>query len=185
MEDNLGVRHKYSALDVRRSVSSSVVGDRWHKPVGTCIHHTDGVNSLSWLSGGSAIAGTPSSADVLIGRRGERYLLTDSGSYAFGVGQVSSTIKKLFSPGNPNEYLMSIELEYKALDSPTYAQYDSAAEQVINWAIKYAWQWPYVIYGHYGIANPVGRKSDPYNFDWGTFMGRLYYHSLDAKIAGL
>lgn len=185
MEDNLGERSSYPALDVRRSVSSSVTGDRWHKPVGACIHHTDGVNSLAWLSGGSAIAGSPASADVLIGRKGERYLLTDSERYAFGVGQVSSTIKKLFSAGNPNEYLMSVELEYKALDAPTYAQYDSCAEQLVNWALKYRWRWPYVIYGHYGIAGPLGRKSDPYNFDWGSLMGRLYHHSQDAKVPGL
>lgn len=185
MEDNLGVRHHYSSLDVRRAVSSSVIGDRWHKPIGACIHHTNGVNSLAWLTGSSAIAGTPASADVLINKRGSRYLLTDSGQYAYGVGQVSSVIQKLFFPGNPNEYLLSVELEYKALEAPTFEQYDSAAEQIVNWAIKYAWQWPFVLYGHYGIAAPLGRKSDPYNFNWGSFMGRLYHHSQDAKIAGL
>jgi hypothetical protein len=76
-------------------------------------------------------------------------------------------------------------LEYRAGESPTWQQYDSLAEQIVVWAERWSWRWPYVQYGHYGIASPIGRKSDPYLFDWGSYMGRLYVRSAGANIAGL
>lgn len=185
MGDNTGGSKHYPVVDIRNSTSPSVVGHRRISPVGACIHHTDGTNSRDWLTGGSAKAGTPASADILIASDGKRFAITRSDQYAFGVGSTSSHLKQLFAAGNSNEYLLSVEIEYRSIEAPTFAQVDSCAEQIVNWAFEWGWRWPFVIYGHYGIAAPIGRKSDPYNFDWGSFMGRLYLHSLVRKVPGL
>jgi hypothetical protein len=78
-----------------------------------------------------------------------------------------------------------VELECLDAQLPTWQQYDSLAELMIFWAGLYNWRWPLVYYGHYAVARPVGRRSDPVNFDWGTLAGRLYIRAWAAKLPGL
>lgn len=100
---------------------------------------------------------------------------------------MTATALKPFLSGsnNANEALLGIELEYRSLEAPTFEQVDSLAEQLVNYALQWAWRWPYVLYGHYGIAVPIGRRSDPFLLDWGSLMGRLYERSRAAGIGGL
>lgn len=84
-----------------------------------------------------------------------------------------------------SQLLQGVELECLDTETPTYAQIDSLAQLVVYLAGQYGWRWPFLIYGHYAVARPLGRRSDPVNFDWGGLMGRLYVRSLDAGIAGL
>ena len=181
----MNVNGNYDTVDVWSTISPDVVGSRSVNPYGTCVHHTDGADSLAWLTGDSARAGQPASADCLINKLGKRYHLTNDHLYSYGVGQVASTIIKRGGSYNPNQLFMNVELEYFAVDGPSYAQYDSLAEQITLYAIRWSWRFPYVIFGHYGIAAPLGRKSDPYLFDWGELMGRLVYWTRRNHVAGL
>lgn len=80
---------------------------------------------------------------------------------------------------------MGVELECTQDQAPTFEQYDSLADLIVLYGLIWAWRWPYIIYGHYSVARPIGRRSDPVNFDWGTLMGRLYVRSMAAKVPGL
>lgn len=175
----------YPVVDLRGTALSDAVGSRGINPVGTCVHHTGGVNSLSTLTGHHGAGEEPVSADVLITKSGQRYLITRDNQWAFGVGKVNDTIQARYEGVNLNEILLSAELEYLPLEGPTYEQYDSLAEQITIWALRWGWRFPYVIFGHYGIASPPGRKYDPYMLDWGELMGRLVVWTRANKVAGL
>jgi hypothetical protein len=84
-----------------------------------------------------------------------------------------------------SELLLGYELECLWAEQPSYEQIDSLAEQVVLDAAQYAWRWPFILFGHYGVAIPAGRRSDPWLFDWGGFMGRLYVRAHAAGIGGL
>lgn len=175
----------YPVIDISRTTLRDAIGTRRTNPVGTCVHHTGGTDSRAILTGHHGAGEEPVSSDCLITKNGTRYELVPEGYYAYGVGLVAPTLKQQTADSNENEVLLSAELEYKVLEFPTYQQYDSLAEQVTIWALRWGWRWPYVLYGHYGIAYPPGRKYDPYLFDWGAFMGRLLVWSQQANIGGL
>jgi len=175
----------YSVVDISGTTNGDATGSRRFSPIGTCIHHTSGVDSRAILTGHSQFGQELVSTDTLVAKTGKRYICCPSGRYAYGIGRVDTLIQQLSVNDNANELLLSLELEYLEHEGPTYEQYDSAAEQVTLWAIQWAWRWPFVIYGHYGIASPPGRKHDPYLFDWGAFMGRLFIWSQHANIGGL
>jgi hypothetical protein len=59
------------------------------------------------------------------------------------------------------------------------------AELIVELGIDTGWRWPYYVLGHYEVARPLGRRSDPQGFLWGDFMGRLYARALAANVAGL
>lgn len=186
MGGNTGDIKRYATLDVRSATSARVIGSRRFKPVGACIHNTDGSNSLAWLQGSSANAGRPASADCLVSKSGQRYLLTGPSNYAYHAGTTATVGGPfLIGPDMANHYLLGIELEYRSLEGPTFEQVDSCAEQLIDWAIYWGWRWPLVIFGHYGLAVPIGRRSDPFLLDWGSLMGRLYLRAQTANLAGL
>jgi hypothetical protein len=69
--------------------------------------------------------------------------------------------------------------------SPTFEQLDSLAELIVERAGHYGWRWPFIILGHYAVARPHGRRSDPVNFDWGWFAGRLYVRAYAGQVPGL
>jgi len=68
---------------------------------------------------------------------------------------------------------------------PTFAQFDSLAELIVERAGHYGWRWPFIILGHYAVARPQGRRSDPVNTDWGWLIGRVYIRAKTAGVAGL
>jgi len=80
---------------------------------------------------------------------------------------------------------MGVELECAQYEYCTFSQHDSLAELIVLQGIAYGWRWPYYVVGHYELARPFGRRSDPQGFEWGTFMGRLYARALPADVPGL
>lgn len=172
----------YGEYDVSHSTSVCTSGPRAYPPTGCLVHTTSGDNSRQWLQGGSCAAGSPAGADYLIERNGQRYRLQPDGRYAYHAGKSQVHLERLYVNDEVSQVLLGIELECLDIQWPTYMQYDSLAELIIGRAPVYGWRWPFIIYGHYAVARPQGRRSDPVNFDWGALQGRLY---LRAKMAGI
>jgi N-acetyl-anhydromuramyl-L-alanine amidase AmpD len=175
----------YVRTDHSRDCDPRVHGTRTINPSGCLIHSTMGVNSLSWLLGGSADAGSPASADALIDRNGTQHILTRANWYAYHAGNSYLYHAGAYFGNDVSQVLLGIELECTADQTPTFEQYDSLANLIVQYAHVWDWRWPFVILGHYAVARPLGRRSDPTNFDWGSFMGRLYYWSLEGDVGGL
>lgn len=175
----------YVRNDVSIHTSLRVCGSRTIGPRGTLIHSTSGTNSLSWLQGGSADAGAPASADALIGREGTQYLITTPGRYAYHAGQSIYTLDRAYRNDEVSQILLGVELEQTESQPPTFAQLDSLADLIVHYAFLWAWRWPFTILGHYAVARPLGRRSDPLNFDWGWLMGRLFVRSASVHLPGL
>jgi hypothetical protein len=175
----------YNRVDIRSALLPAAAGTRRRNPIGTIVHHTDGIDSTSVLTGHHASGEESVSADVLIGRDGIRKYITRWDQYAYGVGATISNAIQWGMYDNPNERWDSIEVEYMPLQGPTWQQYDSTAECIVERAAHWAWRWPFRIYGHYGIAVPMGRKSDPFLWDWGSFMGFLLTRAQEAGVTGL
>lgn len=178
--------HRYSYNDISRRASTRVSGIRRLSPVGALIHCTDGANSEAWLIGGSAERGKPASANYLIGRSGSRLKLCADDRYPYHAGEARAIIGgKWYYDDQISQLLLGYELEARWSEAVTYEQYDSLAEQIIIDAVRYLWRWPFILQGHYGVAIPAGRRSDPWLFDWGSLMGRLYVRAHAAGIGGL
>jgi N-acetyl-anhydromuramyl-L-alanine amidase AmpD len=182
----------YQEYDVSNEVDPRLVFVRGSTPIGTLMHTTSGANSLRYLLGGVLAEGRIACADVLIARDGRRWQIAPRGMAAYHAGQscltpVAYTGNKtcLYSGNEVSRLLIGIEVECLDSERPTYNQYDSAAEYIVRSAIDYGWRWPYIIYGHYGVARPVTRRADPVSYDWGALMGRLYVYSMNNNIGGL
>lgn len=175
----------YDRRDVSSITSPSVLGTRNVSPAGCLIHTTGGTSSRSWLQGGSALAGTPSSSDALIDRDGTQWLLTPDGRCAYHAGASRVILDRVYHDYELNELLIGIELECLDGQQPTFAQYDSLADLQIFFSFRYKWRWPLITFGHYAVAMPLGRRSDPVGFDWGTWLGRIYYRSAQMRLPGL
>lgn len=180
-----GLLH-YSVLDVSSNASAGVTGNRRLGPVGALVHSTSGLDSLSWLMGGSELAGHPASSDFLIRRDGIAYKISPPGRYAYHAGRSELTyINSKYLDDQVSQLLIGVELECLDSERPTFAQYDSLAQLVVSLGLDWGWRWPYTLLGHYAVARPLGRRSDPVNYDWGSLMGRIYVRALHAQIPGL
>jgi N-acetyl-anhydromuramyl-L-alanine amidase AmpD len=136
--------------------------------------------------GGSATAGNPASADYLIERTGHAYKITPEGRYAYHAGQSRFKYAGYTYTGNQvSQLLVGVELEALDEQGVTAEQVDALAALIVHLSLSYSWRWPYIVLGHYEVARPVGRRSDPQGLDWGALMGRLYVRSLQAGIGGL
>lgn len=175
----------YDRPDHSSNTSLSVLGDRTISPRGTLIHSTSGVNSEEWLSGGSAEAGRPASANALITKTGRQIILCPEHKFPYHAGQSRLELDRVYTGDDLSQVLVGIELEYLDTERPNTIQYDSLADIIIWYSRLYQWRWPHVILAHSGVALPRGRRSDPVSFDWGNLMGRLYVRSLEAKLPGL
>lgn len=176
----------YSYLDWSSTNDSRNLGTRSINPIGTLIHTTSGTNSLSWLIGGAAAAGQPASANYLIERNGRQNNLCPSGKYPYHAGQSRLVYNNILYEGDEvSQLLLGIELECLDNQTVTYEQLDSCADVVVREGLTHAWRWPYYLLGHYEVARPLGRRSDPQGFLWGDFLGRLYVRALAANVAGL
>lgn len=154
--------------------------------VGTLIHTTGGTDSLGWLTTGSAASGNPASADYLIARDGKRYSLCPAGRYPYHAGQSRLIYQNALYLGNGvSQLLLGVELENADSTLVTFEQIDSLAELIVSDPLRQGWQWPYYVLGHYEVAAPVGRRSDPLGLDWGSLMGRIYYRAALAGVPGL
>ena len=92
---------------------------------------------------------------------------------------------KLYSGDEISANLYGIELECTDNQNCTYEQHDSLSELIVQIGIDKGWRWPYYLVGHYEIAIPIGRRSDPLGIDWGSLMGRLYIRASEAGVGGL
>ena len=155
-------------------------------PVGALLHTTSGTNSLNWLLYQSARSGTIASADYLVDRDGARHKIAPQGVIPYHAGvSVAYIHGRRFVNDQVSAMLIGVEMEQIAEQQVTYEQYDSLAELIVQLSDVFQWRWPYTIFGHYEVARPLGRRSDPVNFAWGDFMGRLYYHAKVSGIPGL
>jgi N-acetyl-anhydromuramyl-L-alanine amidase AmpD len=153
---------------------------------GALIHTTGGTNSLDWLLSGAARGGTPASSDYLIERNGTQHRLCPDGYYPYHAGQSHLIYNnRLYQGDEVSALLLGIELENTDNAYCTYEQIDSLAALIVHRGIDFTWRWPYYVLGHYEVALPVGRRSDPLGFLWGDFMGRLYLRAKLANIPGL
>lgn len=176
----------YSAFDVSSTTSIGVNDNRRISPIGACLHTTSGANSLAWLQRDSERAGNTASADFLISRLGERYKITPDGRYAYHAGQSTLDYNNhLYHGDEVSQLLLGVELESRVDELVTWQQVDSLAELIIAEGLRWGWRWPYYLRGHYDIARPIGRRSDPLGLDWGSLMGRLYIRAKTAGIAGM
>jgi N-acetyl-anhydromuramyl-L-alanine amidase AmpD len=176
----------YNTNDVSGSTDRRNYFRRGVSPIGALAHTTEGRGALEWLQRGSAKAGRPASADFYIERSGQRYALIPKGQAAYHAGvSVAYLQGRRFANDAVSALLIGVELERAGEDYVTYEQYDSFAELLTLLSVDYSWRWPYTVLGHYSVARPLGRRSDPVNFDWGSFMGRLYAHSLQRHVGGL
>lgn len=164
----------YEYRDVSDATSIRVGSTRSSLPVGTLIHTTAGRDSLSWLQGGSAAAGSPASADYLIARSGTVFQISPPRRYAYHAGIGEMLYKnRLYRNIEVSQLLIGVELEALPSERVTREQYTSLAELLRKLAIDFAWPGDYPIYGHYATARPMGRRSDPTNFDWGVLFALL------------
>jgi len=140
------------------------------------LHTTDGVNSQAYLQGGSAVAGRPASADYLITRSGTVLKLIPHGMMAYHAGVVLWGDKQDKS-NECSRDLIGIEIENNDHTGqvPTVLQHHAVAGVLLVLAEHYKWS-PLIVYGHYGLAWPMGRRSDPHAWDWG-YMFWLMAHS--------
>jgi N-acetyl-anhydromuramyl-L-alanine amidase AmpD len=175
----------YERRDITTSFDPRVSGPRTLGPYGTLVHTTSGKDSLRWLTGRSADAGSPASSDALISRTGTQFLITPEGRYAYHAGKSRVTIDREYRDDDTSQRLLGVELECQDTERPTFEQYDSLADLIVFYAHRWAWRWPFIIYGHYAVAIPLGRRSDPVNFDWGTLQGRLFVRSWQTHLPGL
>ncbi len=175
----------YGQYDVSNNTDICTSHSRVNPAAGCLIHTTSGSNSLEWLQGGSCRASRPAGADYLVERQGTRYKLTPNNRYAYHAGISRWTNDRTYRNNAVSEQLVGIELECLDTQQPTFEQIDSLAELIVAISPHWGWRWPFIILGHYAVALPLGRRSDPIAMDWGWLAGRLYVRALDAQIPGL
>lgn len=176
----------FSLTDFSGRASTHVSDTRRFGPYGALIHSTDGTDSADWLLGGSDRAGSPASANYLINRDGGQIKLCPFERYPFHAGKSRFYYAgKWLRDSDVSQWFVGIELECTNEQSPTTAQYQSCAQRIYSLAVQLNWRWPYTILGHYAVATPLGRRSDPWLFDWGEFYGYLLQIVSMAGLAGL
>ena len=176
----------YSVTSVSHRLDTRNYGYRGLGARGACVHTTAGLNSLGWLLSGSAKAGRPASADYLIERNGHIYRLTEPEWYAYHAGQARLKFEGVtYTDVQVSELLLGIELECLDNELVTWQQVDALAQVIVQMSVDSDWRWPYYVLGHYEVARPLGRRSDPQGLDWGALMGRLYVRALAANVGGL
>lgn len=160
-------------IDVSKDTRPSVTSRRAMNRAGILLHSTEGVNSLAWLQGGSADAGTPASADFLLPRNGDCLQLTRPGMYAFHAGAAMwHGLTNLH--GLLNEILIGIEVESNGKDSPRYTdpQIITLAALVKRLVLEHFLSVTNID-RHGDIAVPPGRRSDPVGFPLAVWSKEL------------
>ena len=176
----------FNHIDNSGSTDPRNYGTGRPRVIGTLVHTTGGSGSLAWLISGAAAAGRPASADFLIDRDGTQHRLCPEGHYPYHAG-VSRLIynNALYLGDVVSALLLGVELENRDSEYCTYKQLDSLASLIVEKGLVFGWRWPYYVLGHYEVATPAGRRSDPLGFLWGDFMGRLYVRARHTGVAGL
>jgi len=173
----------YPQIDHTHEVSDAVNGLLTIPRLGALIHTTEGANSLPWLLGRSADNGAPASADYLIDRNGTRHEITPWHRYAYHAG-VSRMFHgdKLYTGDKVSQALVGIELERAGDQDITREQYFSLAELLLRLRMLNSWPLDFPLYGHYAVARPLGRRSDPVNFDFGVLFAIMSQGYIQAPM---
>ena len=151
-------------FDVSFDTKPSVTQKRTMGRAGIVLHSTEGLNSLDWLQGESADAGTPASADFLIARNGNCYQITQVGYYSYhaGVAEWHSLDNRR---GILNELLVGIELESHETNAPRYTDQQIITSAALCRRLMFQhWFGVTNIVYHGQIAKPPGRRRDPVLF---------------------
>jgi N-acetyl-anhydromuramyl-L-alanine amidase AmpD len=169
----------FEVYDASSLCDKQLYEPRGDDPDGVLIHTSDGRSSQAYLQGGSIAAGHPASADFLITRLGRIIRLVPRGMMSYHAG-VTIWQGKLDTVNRASRSLVGIELEnYDSQgEIPTSYQHAAVAGLCLVAASYYNWS-PFIAYGHYGIAQPMGRRSDPHQFNWG-YMAWLMAHAHES-----
>jgi N-acetyl-anhydromuramyl-L-alanine amidase AmpD len=176
----------FEVQDVSRVTKRDVIGGpiEASKRLGVLLHTTDGRNSLAWLQGASAVAGKPASADYLITRSGHIYKLMPKGHYAWHAG-VTNLSGKVDTADYVSRSFIGIEVENadSAGQLPTRSQHEATAGLLLLLATVYDFS-PLHVYGHYALAFPMGRRSDPHAWDWGLMFWLMAFAQAHISLLG-
>jgi N-acetyl-anhydromuramyl-L-alanine amidase AmpD len=169
----------FEVYDASALCDKTLYEARGDDPDGIMLHTTDGRSSQDWLQGGSRRAGKPASSDFLIARSGKIIRIVPRGQMSYHAG-VCRDARGVDTDGRTSRALIGIEVENadSAGETPTSQQHGAVAGLVLAAASFYKWS-PVIMYGHYGLAHPMGRRSDPHAWNWGYMMW-LMAHSHDS-----
>lgn len=153
------------------------------KRQGIMLHTTDGRNSLNWLLGGS-YSTTKASADYLIARDGTIIRLAPPSRFAYHAG-VCAFGDKIDRDNVVSRLYIGIEIENadSAGQIPTVDQHRAVAGLIRELAHIHQFS-PLSVYGHYGLAYPMGRRSDPRAWDWGYMFWLVAHGDVLTQLGG-
>lgn len=153
-------------------------------PSGVLLHTTDGKNSQAYLQGGSIAAGRPASADFLITRSHKLVRLVPKGMMSYHAG-VCRWKGKIDQGNLVSRELVGVEIENydREGEIPTVEQHLCVAAFLLAYAFHYPTQ-ALMVYGHYGLAWPMGRRSDPHALDWGYVFWAMAHNPDACKLRG-
>ena len=166
--------------DVSNLTSPLVIKPRRLRRRGIVVHETIGINSLHYLQVGSIQDGRYVSADYLIARNGDVFQITPPGYCANHSGQARWNGYQE-SDTTINQGFIGVELE----NNPELGQRCTNAQYIaLAWLIRRLMSaWPIDIrniVGHYQVALPVGRKTDPITLDWTVLSHEMMLPSIEA-----
>lgn len=164
----------FEVLDVTGATNPALWRVRRSRIVGAVAHSTNGNSSAYWLQQGSLKEGKPASAHALIERDGTIILLCRHEWVAYHAGVATLEHFGLLFP-DINEVTLGVEIE--CLDNfkqqVTTAQHIALALWLRNAMERHGFTTAEV-WGHYQIAKPMGRRSDPHGLRWGELYSLIY-----------
>lgn len=174
----------YEVIDETKRADLRIYPKRQREPMGAMIHTTDGVNSLEYLLFGSIRDQRYASADYLVSRKGAIHRLAPIGRGAYHAG-VCLWGDHIDRANATSMALVGIEVENADSKGqlPTVDQHRAVAGLVRELAHAYKWA-PLAVYGHYGLAYPMGRRSDPRGWDWGYMFWLMAHAPAITQLAG-
>lgn len=130
------------------------------------LHETIGVRSLGWLQSGSLAKGSPASCDFLISRVGDIFQIGRPGYYTYHTGTARW---QLYQDPDYSLNMSGVGIELENLPSAgqaiTSSQYIACGALCRELIFKHKLRLTNIV-GHYEIALPRGRKSDPQTLNW-------------------
>ena len=147
---------------------------------GILIHTTGGYNSLGWLQRDEPNPDKRSSADWLIDRAGNAFLIVPLNCYSYHSGKARYKGRQDID-GTLNRSFVGVELECadQLGEKITDLQYISLASLVRTLLLKYPISCNMIAL-HKEAALPPGRKVDPVFFDWPIFTREMIAPSPNA-----
>lgn len=168
--------------DVSADTNLKLIGNRTIERGGIVLHETIGYDSLAYLQGGSLKDGRKASSDYLIARNGDVYQITPPGCYSFHSG-IARWQGYQEEDRSINRRFIGIELENhpgvgQVITGPMYI---SCAWLVRRLCSAFPIDFRSIV-GHYQVALPFGRKSDPITLNWQMLTVELIRPSVSAQV---